>query len=153
VINHPPPELAGLHHLKFPVSDLDASLAFYESALGARRIPAFDHRREDGTVYAVILDVPGLGTYLELLLNRDAAAAQAGFDPVTLAVRTRGDLDRWASHLDQRGIEHSPILIGLLGWLLVFDDPDGRRLRFYTLEVHGPELAPSQDRRWLDPTG
>jgi catechol 2,3-dioxygenase-like lactoylglutathione lyase family enzyme len=152
-MDQPLPALAGLHHLKFAVSDLDASLAFYEAALGARRIAAFDHRRHDGTVYAVILDVPGLGTYLELRQDRDAAAAQAGFDPVTFAVRTRSDLDLWASHLDRRGIEHSPTLTGLLGWLLVFDDPDGRRLRFYTREVHGPELAPSRDERWLGPPG
>jgi catechol 2,3-dioxygenase-like lactoylglutathione lyase family enzyme len=147
----PPPALAGLHHLKFAVSDLDASLVFYESALGARRVAAFDHRRGDGTVFAIVLDVPGMGTYLELRLDPDAAAAQAGFDPVTLAVRARADLDLWAIHLDARGIEHSPILTGLLGWLLAFDDPDGRRLHLYTIETHGPELKPSFDERWLRP--
>ena len=32
------PSLQGIHHLKFPVSDLDRSLGFYERALGARRV-------------------------------------------------------------------------------------------------------------------
>jgi catechol 2,3-dioxygenase-like lactoylglutathione lyase family enzyme len=44
-----------------PVSDLDASLTFYQRAFGARRIPEADHRRESGgSLYAYILAVPGL---------------------------------------------------------------------------------------------
>ena len=37
------PALAGIHHVKLAVADLGAALAFYEAALGARRISAFDH--------------------------------------------------------------------------------------------------------------
>jgi catechol 2,3-dioxygenase-like lactoylglutathione lyase family enzyme len=33
------PPLQGTHHLKPPISDLDASLTFYQRTLGARRIP------------------------------------------------------------------------------------------------------------------
>jgi catechol 2,3-dioxygenase-like lactoylglutathione lyase family enzyme len=144
-----PPPLAGIHHLKFAVADLEQSLAFYRRALGAEHVAAFDHRRDDGTLYAVVLNVPGLGTYLELRLDREGAARQAGSDPVTFAVPSRGDLVLWAAHLDRCGIDHSPVLTGLMGWLLVSDDPGGRQLRFYTIETHGPELVPSVDTRWL----
>ncbi|MDX6393596.1 MAG: hypothetical protein QOJ73_4659, partial [Streptosporangiaceae bacterium] len=54
------PEVAGLHHIQFPVSDLDASIAWFERVLGARHHPAFDHHDADEVRYAVILEVPGL---------------------------------------------------------------------------------------------
>ncbi|KMO10279.1 VOC family protein [Methylobacterium platani] len=143
------PILHGIHHLKFPVADLDRSLTFYTRALNARRIETWDHRHADGTLYAVILDVPGLGPYLELRLDPIQAARQAGFDPVTLAVRDQSALDGWIAHLDAAGIAHSPILVAIQAWLVVFADPDGRRLRLYTQETHGPELPPNEASPWL----
>ena len=144
-----PPPLHGVHHLKFPVSDLDRSLAFYENALGGRRVAAWDHLHQDGTRYAIILEVPGLGTKLELRLDPAQAVAQSGFDPVTIAVQDRAALTAWMDHLDGAGIEHSPLLAAIQAWLVVFVDPDGRRLRLYTLEVHGPELPPDEDSPWI----
>ena len=58
------PTIAGIHHLKFNVSNLDRSLDFYARALGAKRLPEFDHRRADGELFAYILDIEHLGTYL-----------------------------------------------------------------------------------------
>ncbi|MEA2726072.1 MAG: hypothetical protein QOD93_5816 [Acetobacteraceae bacterium] len=143
------PALQGVHHLKFPVSDLDLSLAFYERALGGQRKSEWDHIHRDGTRYAMILEVPGLGTHLELRLDPKQAAAQRGFDPVTMAVRDRTALAAWADHLEAAGIEHSPVLTAIQAWLVVFADPDGRRLRLYTLEMHGPELPPDEDSPWI----
>jgi catechol 2,3-dioxygenase-like lactoylglutathione lyase family enzyme len=143
------PDIAGIHHLKFAVSDMDRSLSFYGRVLGARRLPKLDHVNAGGQLYAIILEVPNLGTPLELRLNADHAATQKGFDPVTLAVEGRADLQRWVEHLDTEQVVHSPILTALVGWLLAFEDPDGRRIRLYTKERHGPELTPSTDARWL----
>lgn len=145
------PTIAGVHHLKFPVADLTRGQAFYEAALGAFRLAQLDHRRPDGSLFAIIMRVPGLGAMLELRLNAGQARAQAGFDPVTLSVDKRADLDLWTAHLDRVGIARSPILVGLVGWVLVIEDPDGRRLRFYTTETHGPELPMTYDERWLGP--
>jgi catechol-2,3-dioxygenase len=133
------PALQGVHHLKFPVSDLDLSLAFYERALGGRRKSEWDHIHRDGTRYA----------HLELRLDPKQAAAQRGFDPVTMAVQDRTALAAWADHLEVAGIEHSPVLIAIQAWLVVFADPDGRRLRLYTLETHGPEFPPDEDSPWI----
>jgi catechol 2,3-dioxygenase-like lactoylglutathione lyase family enzyme len=143
------PKICGIHHLKFPVRDLDAGQSFYERAFGARRIGAFDHRTIDGAIYAIILEIEHLGTYLELRLNLDAAKAQERFDPVTFAVRMRADLEAWCTHLDAAGIAHSPILTGVAGYLLVFDDPDGLRLRLYTLEKMAPDDPVSAESPWL----
>ena len=145
----PRPHFLGIHHLKFAVSDLDRSLSFYTRILGASRLPKLDHVNAGGQLYAIIMEVPGLGTPLELRLNAEHAAKQKGFDPVTLNVEGRADLQSWVQHLDAERVAHSPILTALVGWLVAFEDPDGRRIRFYTKERHGPELTPSTDARWL----
>jgi catechol 2,3-dioxygenase-like lactoylglutathione lyase family enzyme len=145
------PKLLGIHHLKLPVSDLARSLAFYESAFEAKRIPAADHRREtDGSLYAHILEMPGLGTLLELRLNPERALSHARFDPITIAVADRATLGEWDAHLSSAGISHSPVITAIQAWLVVVEDPDGNRLRLYTRETHGPELKPDEGNSWLD---
>jgi catechol 2,3-dioxygenase-like lactoylglutathione lyase family enzyme len=52
------PEIGGIHHLKLPVTDLERSVRWYSDVLGARRLTELDHRRPDGALFAVILDVP-----------------------------------------------------------------------------------------------
>ena len=145
------PELRGVHHLKLPVADIDRSLAFYERVFGARRIPEADHRRaDDGSLYAYILTVPGLGTFLELRLNPDRAGRHAGFNPFVLSVTDRASLDAWSAHLDALEIPHSPVITAIQAWLIVLEDPDGHRLRLYTDEKHGPELPPDEGNAWLN---
>ena len=144
------PALAGIHHLKLAVSGLDAALAFYERALGAVRIPAADHRRtRDGSLYAYLCEVAGLGPLLELRLDPARARAHRGFDPVTVAVPDRGSLERWTAYLDAQGVQHSGVVTAIRSWLVAFEDPDGNRLRLYSLEEHGPELAPDEDNPWV----
>lgn len=145
----PRPEIMGIHHIKLPVSDLARSLDFYERLMGAARIPAFDHKNPDGSVYAYICDVPGLGTKMELRLNPKHAEAQRRFDPITIAVKDRAMLGRWIARLDALGIDHSKEIVAIQAWLVTFDDPDQHRLRLYTLETHGPELSPDVDDPWL----
>jgi hypothetical protein len=101
-------------------------------------------------LYAHILEVPGLGTLLELRLNPQRAQAHARFDPVTIAVADRATLEEWDSHLSGLGIAHSPVITAIQAWLIVVEDPDGNRLRLYTLETHGAELKPDEDNAWLD---
>ena len=145
-----PPPLQGIHHLKIAVSDLARSLDFYQRAFDARRIPEADHRRrDDGALYAHILSVPGLGTLLELRLDPARAQRHSGFDPVTIAVPDRLALTAWCAHLDAQQIRHSPIITAIQAWLVVVEDPDGTRLRLYTLERHGPELPPDENNEWL----
>ncbi|MEU3407394.1 antibiotic biosynthesis monooxygenase [Streptomyces sp. NPDC006670] len=144
------PTPSGIHHVKLPVTDLERSAHWYAEVLGARRLTDLDHRRPDGTLFAVILDVPGLGTHLELRLDPATASALKGYDFLTLAVDDRTALDTWMTHLDTLGVLHSPPVVALAGWLLVVPDPDGQRLRFYTTTHHG--LDPSRveyDSPWL----
>jgi len=144
------PEFGGIHHVKLPVADLDRSARWYSDVLGARRLTELDHRRPDGTLFAVILDVPNLGTKLELRLDPATAKALGEYDFLTLAVQDRAALDRWIEHLDNLGVDHSPPVVALVGWLLVVPDPDGLRLRFYTTEPHGLDISRVEfDSPWI----
>ena len=122
---------------------------FYEELFRAERIPALDHKHPDGSIYAHILEVPGLGTRIELRLNATQADQQREFDPVTIAVDDRQALEEWSKRLDELQIDHSGTIVSIEAWLLVFHDPDQRRLRFYTLESHGPEVRPEPDNPWV----
>jgi catechol 2,3-dioxygenase-like lactoylglutathione lyase family enzyme len=140
----------GIHHIKLPVSDLERSTEWYGAVLGARRLTELDHRRPDGTRFAVILQVPGLGTNLELRLDPATAGALDGYDFLTLAVGDHATLEGWIAHLDALGIRHSPPIVALVGWLLVVPDPDGLRLRFYTAQPHGLDASRVEyDSPWL----
>ena len=140
----------GLHHLKLPVADLHRALGFYERVLGARRIPGADHHRaDDGALYAMILQVPGLGALLELRLNAGQAECQRGFDPFTIAVPDRACLQRWDAFLTAAGVPHSPVLTAIQAWVLVVEDPDLHRFRLYTRETHGADLEPDETDPWL----
>jgi catechol-2,3-dioxygenase len=135
--NRPPPR--GIHDLKFAVSDLDESLRSYEHALGAKHVPELDHTRDDGTRFAAVIEVPGLGTVLQLRLDPERAGRQAIFDPSAIAMDDRASLGQWDATVTELGVLHSPILEAVSGWLIVIQDPDGNRIRLYTLESHGPE--------------
>ena len=143
------PPLQGIHHVKFAVSDLDRSLTFYEKVFHAKRIVEWDHRHTDGSTYAYILDIPGLGTYFELRLNTKQAEKHRLFDTLTIAVTDRIALEQWENILGTLNVPHSPILVAVQAWLLVIEDPDQHRLRLYTLETHGPEIKPDENSVWL----
>jgi catechol 2,3-dioxygenase-like lactoylglutathione lyase family enzyme len=116
------PIVLGIHHLKFAVSHLSLSLAWYERVLGAHRISSLDHLQPDGSRFAVICEMRDwAGLYLELRENAAKALDDRSWDPVTLAVKNRQDLYAWVKWLDICGTQHSPVLTGLRGWLIVFE--------------------------------
>ncbi|WP_329263419.1 VOC family protein [Streptomyces sp. NBC_01478] len=130
------PELAGIHHVKMPVTDLDRSRDWYGRVLGFKATHEFPDA--DGVVRGVAGEVPGLGdSMLCLRVNSEAAQGCQGFDPVSFAVPDRAGIEAWAAHLDTLGVPHSPVIEASIGWLLVFNDPDGLDLHLYSWAAHG----------------
>lgn len=131
------PRLSGIHHVKIPVTDLTRSIDWYTAVFGFEVTMEFADA-EDGVVRGVAGTLPGLGeTQLTLRVNPQAAEGCRGFDPVSFAVDDRAHVESWAAHLDGLGIGHSPVIDASIGWLLVFDDPDGLQLHLYSWAAHG----------------
>ena len=134
------PRLSGLHHLKIPVSDLEESLNWFERVFAGVRNPAYDHFDRDGHRFAVVLDLPGFASMVELRLAPRYAKDLRGFDPIIFSAPTRADLVAWQQHLDSLGIDNSGIIYGIVGWTLIWHSPDGLSVRIYSDEEHEVDM-------------
>ena len=151
------PPLLGLHHLKLPVTDLDASIDWYRRVFDAEHLSQFDHVDGSGVRYAVILAVPGLPTPVELRWAPSVAGAIAGYDPIDLAVDSVEALQAWVRHLDDLDVDHSAVITGGAGHLMVLADPDGIYIRIAEVPAGGvaditmPDGDPEPEDPWLKP--
>src|SRR5687768_5252956 len=102
-MNGPVP--ARLHHLALTVTDVDASVAWYEAVFGVRHQVDVPH---EGGVGKLLADER---RQLMIVLHRhDANAGQvfdervAGLDHAGFVVPTRADLEAWQEHLEAQGV-------------------------------------------------
>jgi catechol-2,3-dioxygenase len=56
---------------------------------------------------------------------------RVGLDHLAFRVSDRDELQRWATHLEAKGVAHSGIIDIGFGPTLVFRDPDNMQLEFY----------------------
>jgi catechol 2,3-dioxygenase-like lactoylglutathione lyase family enzyme len=142
------PALAGIHHLKLPVTDLARSLAWYRSRLGYDIQIEFI---EQGTLMGIGMAHPAGGPDLALRLDPDRARAAAGFDYFAIGVSDRAAIEALARHLDELGQPHAGVHRASFGWILPeVLDPDGHTLRFYTM-AHHTDVTPGETAIVLDP--
>jgi catechol 2,3-dioxygenase-like lactoylglutathione lyase family enzyme len=123
-------DLAAIHHVKIPVSDLRASTEWYLRVLGLKVAIEFN---EDGELRGVALEASDGTTSIALRHDPERAAALSGFDPVALGVPTRDGVRAWADHFDHIGQPHGGIVTGHHGGavLVGLHDPDGIEIRLY----------------------
>jgi catechol-2,3-dioxygenase len=128
------PSLAGIHHLKLPVTDLGRSSEWYRSRLGYQVTAEIV---EGGKLMGCALAHPNGGPRLALRLDPDRARAAAGFDYFAIGVPSREAIEELAAHLTTLGEEHAGVHRASLGWILPhLHDPDGHEVRFYTHQHH-----------------
>ena len=128
------PALAGVHHLKLPVTDLARSRDWYRSRLGYQVQLEFV---EQGKLMGYALSHPNGGPALGLRLNPERAWAAAGFDYFAIGVPDRDSIDQLAARLTALGEQHAGVHWASIGWILPeLHDPDGHEVRFYTIQHH-----------------
>lgn len=141
------PAAVRLHHIALTVTDLDASVRWYEQVFGVRQ--QMDAPHEGGTA-KILADETR--TLMFALHRHDANSGElfnetrTGLDHVGFAVPTRADLQQWQDHLERHGVvradrtgkplTQSPIADEPYGSVLVFRDPDNNQLELFAPPSH-----------------
>jgi glyoxylase I family protein len=132
-----------LHHLALTVTDLDASVKWYQTIFDVHFLMDVPH---PGGVGKILAD-PNMA--LMFALHRHDtndghlfAEATTGLDHAGFVVATRADLEAWQDHLETNGVvrdkplTQSPIADEPYGSVLVFRDPDNIQLEFFAPAQH-----------------
>jgi len=133
-----------IHHIALTVTDLDASIAWYEKVFDITCQLEVPHQGGTGKVLA-----DDAWQFMIALHHHDTnqserfTETQTGLDHVGLVVPTRADLEVWQAHLEALGVARSavadrpctqaPIDDRPFGSILVFRDPDNIQLELFAL--------------------
>jgi glyoxylase I family protein len=138
----PSPTRPKLHHIAITVTDLAASIAWYERVFGVAFRMEVPHPGGTGKILA------NEDMQLVFALHRHDAnegepftETRTGLDHVGLGVPSRADLEVWQTHLDAQGVHRapmanqpctqSPIEDHFFGSILVFRDPDNVQFELF----------------------
>jgi glyoxylase I family protein len=133
----------GLHHIALTVTDLEASIGWYERVFNISYRMEAPH--EGGTGKLLADDAFELAIVLHRHDTNEGelfAETRTGLDHVGFVVSTRADLEAWQSHLEANGVQRSseadkpltqsPIVDAPYGSVLVFRDPDNLQLELFS---------------------
>ncbi len=123
------PTLAGTHHVRLPVKDLEISYQWYAELLGYEQDFPF---RDGEHVVGWALKHPAGGPSIVLMHDPELAGASNGFPFFSFGMPNEAAIRDMAKRLDARGISHGGVQKALAGVKLPFaKDPDGHLLGFY----------------------
>lgn len=145
-----PQSFNGINHLKLPVHSLQKTRDFYTKVFPFVHLPKYDHFTPNHELFACMVMHEPTKLIVEFRYYPEQAEAQRGWDPITWGVGSRRDLEEWGQWFDAHGVKHSPILVGIKGWVMGCEDPDGKIVRLYVEdEEHEWTDHPDQDEYWL----
>ncbi|CAG7632027.1 VOC family protein [Rhodococcus opacus] len=137
------PAILGVHHFSPTVTDIEASVEWYQRVFGLERVPTeFPHYGSEGSGYAVLLTDPRSNLAFGLHHHADNSGEsfderRTGLDHIALSVASREELNAWADWLDQLGVARSAITEMSDPFhysVLVFRDPDNIQLELFATE-------------------
>ena len=135
-----PPALSELHHVTFPVADLDGAMTWFETVFGARRVVELDHLDEHGVRFAVVLRLPGVAPLIALRHTRDITEEVSQW---ALGVADQAELARWAAHFDRHGVAHSDVMTAQAGHVMTCAALGGPALLLYADKADDAATAPA----------
>jgi catechol 2,3-dioxygenase-like lactoylglutathione lyase family enzyme len=93
--------ITGVSHIEFHVTDLDASIAWYETIVGLAHLHAGPGRRAQLA--------PESAAFRLGLTETDSADVHEQYGHLAIALESMDVLKSWVQHLDQIGAAHTPI--------------------------------------------
>ena len=127
------PETEGVSHTALTVTDLDASVAWYQRVFDGAILWQED---QDDHKFVLIFAAPlaiGLHWHSRTPDGDVFDERRVGLDHISFQVPNRAALDDWAKQLDDLDVAHSPVTEAPYGTVLVFRDPDNIQLEFFAL--------------------
>jgi glyoxylase I family protein len=122
-----------LTHVAITVRDLSASVPWYEALFEAE--PVIDEDTDGDFHHTVYLlgggTLFGLHQHTKPAPDEGFSEFKVGLDHIAFGCADRQELEKWASRLDELGIEHSGIKDAHYGSDVSFRDPDGIALEFF----------------------
>jgi glyoxylase I family protein len=142
-----------MHHIALTVTDVDASVRWYENVFGLSFWMDAPH---PGGVGKLLADDE---RQLNIVLHRhdtnegeEFVETRTGLDHVGLMVADRAELEAWQAHLEKNGVTRStaadrpltqsPIADEPYGSVLVFRDPDNIQLELFAPRLGSENVAP-----------
>jgi catechol 2,3-dioxygenase-like lactoylglutathione lyase family enzyme len=133
----PSVKLSGAHHVRIPVSDLDAAVAWFADLLGYEK--EFPFKAEESVIGWALCHANG-GPAVTLIEDAARARACSGFPLFAFGVPDGATVRRIAARCDARGIPHGGVQLAMVKVKLPFvQGPDGILFGFYVKEATGPE--------------
>src|SRR5580765_2084778 len=109
------PAFNGVSHVGITVRDVDRSAAWYERVLCMQLLGEFPQFATPGVAARVVhVRNPVTGIHFALVEHEsgedgDFSEFRVGLDHLALAIESRDELEKWITHFDGEGVQHSAI--------------------------------------------
>jgi glyoxylase I family protein len=128
------PEINGIGHIDFTVTDVERSVQWWEEVMGFTLVNVSDRPTYKlRNVLHPSFGVVGLMSHSKPASDRFDERA-VGLDHFAFRVPDRAALEAWAKHFDDLGISHSGVQEEQGGPLIVFRDPDNIQLELWAFD-------------------
>lgn len=126
-----PTTMPAISHVAVTVTDLDASVEWYNHVLGVKPVLDEDTGPFRHVVYELSGTLLGLHGFPVLTSEEPFDERRPGLDHVAFGCATRDELVAWAARLDELGVARGEIVDAGYGSGLAFRDPDNIALELF----------------------